>query len=169
MSGDDVYAAFPNLYAIRGTPARHPITWARTVRFMRSLGAEYLVPSHGPPVTGSQKIYDLLTVYSSAMQYVHDQSVRRMNELHHPDDIGRMVKLPPALASHPYLGEFYGMVEWSAKSVYHRYVGWFSGDPAELLPLTPSERAHALVDLIGLDRYETIHLQGDLLAITGRI
>jgi alkyl sulfatase BDS1-like metallo-beta-lactamase superfamily hydrolase len=120
---------------------------------MRSLDADYMVPAHGAPVSGRQAIYDLLTAYSSAIQYVHDQSVRRMNEHYHPDDIGRMVRLPSTLASHPYLGEFYGLVEWSAKSVYYHYVGWFSGDPVDLLPMTPSERSQAIVDLIGIDRY----------------
>jgi alkyl sulfatase BDS1-like metallo-beta-lactamase superfamily hydrolase len=119
---------------------------------LRSLGATFLVPCHGGPVEGEREIYDLLTAYSSAIQFVHDQTVRRINELRHPDEIGRLVKLPSSLASHPHLGEFYGTVEWSSKAVYQQYVGWFSGDVAEVLPLTPSERAQSLVAWLGVDR-----------------
>ena len=50
-----------------------------------------------------------------------------MNKGLHPDDITRMVHLPPYLADHPYLQEFYGTVEWSVKGVYCNYIGWFNG------------------------------------------
>ena len=151
ITGDNVYRAFPNIYAIRGV-ARDPLQWMRTLRRVRSLGAEHLVPLHGPSVSGRQEIYDLLTVYSSAMEFVHDQTVRRINELRHPDEIGRLVQLPPSLASNPYLRDLYGFVEGSVKSIYQQYLGWFSGDPADLMPLTPSERAQSMIDWLGIDR-----------------
>ena len=50
-----------------------------------------------------------------------------MNKGLHPDDITRMVRLPPYLAEHPFLQEFYGTVEWSAKGVYCNYIGWYNG------------------------------------------
>ena len=53
-------------------------------------------------------------------------------------EIVEIVRLPPHLASHPYLIEYYGtvgwgvtpplhhlQVEWSVKAVYHGYLGWF--------------------------------------------
>ena len=41
--------------------------------------------------------------------------------------IVNLVKLPPDLASHPFLQEFYGTVEWSVRAVFTNYIGWFSG------------------------------------------
>lgn len=40
-------------------------------------------------------------------------------------EIAEVVRLPPHLADHPYLVEYYGTVEWSVKAVYHGYMGWF--------------------------------------------
>jgi alkyl sulfatase BDS1-like metallo-beta-lactamase superfamily hydrolase len=152
MIGDNLYKMFPNLYAIRGTPVRDPLKWCNSLRKLRKIGAEYLIPSHGPIMSGQQAIFDLLTSYSAAIQYVHDQTVHCMNQFMHPDEIARSLQLPPSLASNPYLRQQYGRVDWSSKAVYQRYVGWFSGDAVELLPVTPAERAQRMLNMIGLDR-----------------
>lgn len=59
------------------------------------------------------------------------------------------VKLPPHLRNHPYLIEYYGTVEWSVRAVYHGYIGWFSGRPADLHPLPVAEEARLMVELAG--------------------
>lgn len=151
LPADDVYEALPNLYAIRGTPPRSSLEWMESIRTMRSLKATYLVPSHTLPVTGEAAIYDLLSVYMHAIQFIHDQTVRYINLGMHIEEIGERIRLPSTLRSHPYLQEFYGKTSWSAKSVYESYLGWFSGDVATLLPLTPNERSQRMVRMIGRD------------------
>ena len=149
LSADDIYKTFPNLYAIRGTPPRDVQVWANSLHTLAALRPQYLVPSHTRPVTGEDEIFDLLSTYGNAIQYIHDQTVRYINKLKHPEEIARLVKLPKRLANHRYLLEFYGTVAWSVKSVYTQYLGWFSGDPVELFPLTPREKAQRMVDLLG--------------------
>lgn len=149
LPADDIYETFPNLYAIRGTPPRSSLEWLESIRLMRDVRPEYLVPSHTLPVKGEAEIYDLFTVYMHAIQYVHDQSVRLINEGLHLDEIAKRIQLPPSLSTHSYLQQFYGKTSWSAKAVYESYLGWFSGDPAELRPLTPKERGAKLIELIG--------------------
>ena len=166
LPADDIYKTFPNLYAIRGTAPRDSLVWVESLRLMRDLDAEYLVPSHMRPIAGRRTIYETLTVYVSAIQFVHDQTVRRFNQLHHPDEIAQMVKLPKSLAGHPYLQEFYGTVAWSAKGVFERYLGWFSGDAVDLKPFTPAERSRRMLRLVGgarrlLDEAELASKAGD--------
>lgn len=152
--GDNIFKMFPNIYAIRGTEPRDPMQWANSLRQLRKLGAEYMIPGHGPVASGQQTIFDLLTAYSAAIQFVHDQTVRHLNLFEHPDEISRSLQLPSSLASNPFLFQHYGRVDWSSKAVYHQYVGWFSGDPVDLMPLTPAERAQRMLNMIGLERYE---------------
>ena len=59
--GDNFYQAFPNLYTIRGTPARDPKLWSESVRLMESYNAEHLVGSHTRPISGVTKISKILT------------------------------------------------------------------------------------------------------------
>ncbi|MEO1576733.1 MAG: alkyl sulfatase dimerization domain-containing protein, partial [Pseudomonadota bacterium] len=147
--GDNIYKAFPNLYAIRGTRNRDVLAWAASLDRMRTLGADYLVPSHTGFLAGRDEIAETLTAYRDAIQFVHDQTVRGMNAGLMPDEIADSVELPPHLAEHPYLQEVYGTVAWSVRGIFHGYLGWFSGDASELDPASRSERATAMVELAG--------------------
>ena len=149
LPGDNVYKAFPNLYTIRGTLYRDVLEWVRSVDAMRALRPEHLVPSHTRPVSGAAEIDDILIAYRDAIQFVHDQTIRGMNQGLTPDEIVETVELPPHLKQHPYLQELYGTVEWSVRSVYSGYLGWFDGDTATLSPASPEERAAGMVALAG--------------------
>jgi alkyl sulfatase BDS1-like metallo-beta-lactamase superfamily hydrolase len=141
---------FPNLHTIRGTKYRDPVAWFKTIDMLRRFGAEHLVPSHGRPVSGKTEIEELLTAYRDAIQYVHDQTVRQMNKGLTPDEIAEVVAhLPPQLAAHPWLGEFYGTVKHSVRQIYFGYLGWFEGDPTFLDPLPRIERSKRYVEMMG--------------------
>lgn len=149
LPGDNFYKAFPNLYTIRGTSYRDPKRWAASLDKMRALRPEFLVPSHTRPLTGADAIDTALTDYRDAIRFVHDQTLRRMNQGLMPDEIAARIQLPPRLAASPYLQTFYGKPSWSAKSIFAGTLGWYSGDPADLQPLEPLEKARRMVALAG--------------------
>ena len=105
LPADDYYKSFPNLYAIRGTAYRDVMLWVKSLDRMRALTSEFLVPHHTRPVVGADLIYETLTNYRDAIQFVHDQTIRWMNRGLTPDEIVERVKLPPHLAEKPYLQE----------------------------------------------------------------
>jgi alkyl sulfatase BDS1-like metallo-beta-lactamase superfamily hydrolase len=119
---------------------------------MRTLGAEYLVPHHTRPLTGADNIYETLTNYRDAIQFVHDQTIRLMNQGLSPLEIVERVKLPAHLARQPYLHEYYGTVPWSVRAIFDGYLGWFGGNATDLFPLSPDERAKRFVDLAGSEQ-----------------
>ncbi|MBN2179137.1 MAG: MBL fold metallo-hydrolase [Deltaproteobacteria bacterium] len=149
LCADNYYKSFPNLYAIRGTAYRDVNLWVKSIDTMRALRPEYLVPGHTRPVTGADRIYETLTNYRDAIQFVHDQTIRHMNLGFTPDEIVERVKLPPHLAKLPYLHEYYGTVPWSVRAVYNGYIGWFDGNPSNLFPLPPRERAERFAEIAG--------------------
>lgn len=149
LPGDNVYKAFPNLYTIRGTLYRDPMQWVESLDRMRALSPEHLAPSHTRPVSGAERIQEILTAYRDGIQYVHDQTIRGMNRGLTPDELVEEIRLPDHLERHPYLRELYGNVEWSVRSIFAGYLGWFDGDTATLSPASPDERAAGMVDLAG--------------------
>ncbi|HAN67495.1 MAG TPA: MBL fold metallo-hydrolase [Halieaceae bacterium] len=149
LPGDNVYKAFPNLYTIRGTRYRDVMQWAHSVRLMRSLGAEHLIPSHTRPVSGAKAVDDILQVYGDAIQFVHDQTVRGINQGLDADTLARTVQLPAELAEHPWLQPFYGTVPWSVRAIYNGYLGWFEGNSSTLFPIASATRAQRLLALAG--------------------
>ena len=114
FAADNFYKSFPNIYSIRGTTTRDTIQWASSLDLMRNLRPKYLVPSHTRPISGVNYIYEVLTKYRDAIQFVHDQTVRFMNEGFTPDEIigNRLIRLPKQLQEHAYLQQFYGTMDW---------------------------------------------------------
>ena len=152
LPGDNIYKTFPNLYTIRGTTHRDVIGWVNSIDHMKTFDAEFLFPSHTKPIIGKEEIKEILTIYRDAIQYIHDQTIRLMNEGLYPDQIAELIKLPEHIAKSPYLYEFYGTVRWSVKSIFNGYLGWFNGNPSELDPLSRKERAIRISKLAGGDQ-----------------
>jgi alkyl sulfatase BDS1-like metallo-beta-lactamase superfamily hydrolase len=149
LPGDNIYKAFPNLYSIRGTLYRDVLAWAYSIDKMRALRPTHLVPSHTRSISGQDEVYETLTAYRDAIQFVHDQTIRGINQGLTPDELVEVVKLPPHLADHPFLQEYYGKVEWSVRGIFNGYLGWFDGDAARLEPANPDERAAGMASLAG--------------------
>ena len=149
LPADNYYKSFPNLYAIRGTAYRDVKHWVNSIDKMRALKPEYLVPQHTRPGSGAEEIYQTLTNYRDAIQFVHDQTIRWMNKGLTPMEIVEKVKLPPHLARQPYLHEYYGTVPWSVRAIFDGYLGWFGGNATDLFPLPLKERARRFADLAG--------------------
>jgi len=143
-----------NVHTIRGTRYRDPLQWVDTLDAMRQRHAkqpvQWMVPAHGRPVSGSESIDELLTAYRDAIAFIHDQAVRFINHGATPDELADWLPaLPPHLAQHAWLGEYYGTVKHSVRQVFTGLLGWFDGDPATLDPLPPQARAQRWIALAG--------------------
>lgn len=151
ISGDMIQGpAFPNIHTLRGASFRDPRAWVDSIDRARELHADFLVPSHGQPVSTAAKVEEVMRNYRDGIQFVHDQTIRYMNKGLTPDELVAAVKLPPHLASYaPYLREFYGTVSHSVREIYVGYLGWFQGDPVALDPIPPVESSRRYIDLMG--------------------
>ena len=151
LTGDTIQGeALPNVYTLRGTPYRDPMAWVRTLDFVRDgFDADIIIPHHGHRLQGREEIEDVVTAYRDAIQFLHDQTLRGMNKGIKPADIARDLELPPHLANHHWLGEFYGTIKHIVPSIAGGYVGWFYGDPLDLAPLPAKDRAERHLALMG--------------------
>ena len=143
-----------NVHTLRGTRYRDPLQWVDTLDALRARHAQtpvkWMVPAHGRPVGGVDAITELLTAYRDAIAFIHDQAVRFINHGATPEELADWLPaLPPHLARHAWLGEYYGTVKHSVRQVFSGLLGWFDGDPATLDPLPPGERARRWIELAG--------------------
>ena len=112
-----------------------------------SLNAKDLVPSHSRPVIWKDNVYDALTDYRDAIQFVHDQTVRYINKGLLPDEIVARINLPPHLRSSPYLQEFYGSVSSYVRSIFSGYIGWFNGNISSMHPISAEDKEEKMMEL----------------------
>ncbi len=157
LPADNFYKSFPNLYAIRGTAYRDVTQWVKSLDTMRELKAAYLVPHHTRPLTGADTVHETLTNYRDAIQFVHDQTIRLINQGLAPLEIAQQVTLPPHLVRQPYLKEYYGTVSWSVRAIFDGYLGWFGGNATDLFPLSPDEKARRFISLAGSEQNLLAH------------
>jgi alkyl sulfatase BDS1-like metallo-beta-lactamase superfamily hydrolase len=143
--GDNFYESFPNMYTLRGTRPRWPLEYIASLEKVLALEPEIVVPSHGPAIIGKDNIKAQLTKMRDAIVYVHEAVLKGMNDGKDVHTLMKEIKLPPELD----VGEGYGKISWSVRGMYESYVGWFSGDAAEMFPQGRDSISDSLVKLAG--------------------
>jgi alkyl sulfatase BDS1-like metallo-beta-lactamase superfamily hydrolase len=165
--GDNYYESFPNLYTLRGTPPRWALDYVASLNKVLALGPELVLPSHGPPIQGRDEVTRRLTQYRDAIQYVHDATVKGMNDGKDVFTLMREIRLPPALD----VGESYGKLTWSIRGIYEGYAGWFDGNPSTMYETPPRAVYPDIVALAGgadaiASRAETLAATDPVRALT---
>jgi alkyl sulfatase BDS1-like metallo-beta-lactamase superfamily hydrolase len=143
VSGDFVIWAFPNA----GNPQkvqRFAPDWASALRRMLALGAETLIPGHGPVVTGVDRVSRMLEDGASVLESLVTQTRELMNEGRPLDHILPRVEAPRDLLAKPYLLPSYDDPEFVVRNIWRLYGGWYDGNPAHLKPAPEAELAAEL-------------------------
>jgi alkyl sulfatase BDS1-like metallo-beta-lactamase superfamily hydrolase len=81
--------------------------------------------------------------------YLHDQTLRLLNQGYTGPEIAEMIELPPALEQAWHTHGYYGSVSHNVKAIYQRYLGWYDGNPARLWQHPPEEKAKRYVEFMG--------------------
>ena len=147
--GDNYYGCFPNLYAIRGGQYRDITAGLDSLDALAAYPAEYLLPGHTAAVTGRAAIRETLVNFKNAIDDLLTRTLEGMDQGKSADELAAEIRLAPAYAALPYLGEYYGCAEWTVRAIYNAYLGWFDGNPTHLHPLPPRQRAARTAALMG--------------------
>lgn len=163
--GDFVAWVFPNA----GNPQkvqRYPAEWAAALRKMLSLEPELLLPAHGLPVIGRERVATVLDDLATALERLVADVVGGMNDGATLDEIVHSVGVSDDLIRRPWLRPVYDEPEFVVRNIWRLYGGWWDGDPARLKPPPASALAAELADLAGgpgrlAERARTLSEAGD--------
>ncbi len=140
---------------------RYPREWAAALRDMLRLfespGAtgpdaatpEVLLPGHGYPVIGADRIRQALGDTAELLESLVDQTLALMNAGARLDEIIHTVTPPAHLMERPYLQPVYDEPEFVVRTVWRLYGGWWDGNPSSLKPAPEAVVARELADLVG--------------------
>ncbi|MFD7876313.1 alkyl/aryl-sulfatase [Streptomyces sp. NPDC059766] len=141
-----------NLLTLRGAEVRDPRVWARCLSEAADLFADssdVAFASHHWPVWGREKVVEFLAAQRDLYAYLHDQTLRMLNQGLTALEIAERMELPPALERAWHTHGYYGSVSHNTKAIYQRYLGWFDGNPAHLWEHPPVESAKRYVEFMG--------------------
>lgn len=141
-----------NILTPRGAKVRDAHAWAGYLNEAATLFGERsdtIASSHCWPRFGRNEVKDWLTGQRDNYRYLHDQTVRMMNQGMTQAEIAEQLKPPPAIANQWYNKGYYGTYNHNSKAIYQYYLGWYDAVPANLNPHPPEIRAAKLVATIG--------------------
>jgi glyoxylase-like metal-dependent hydrolase (beta-lactamase superfamily II) len=148
FAGDFVIWNFPNA----GNPQkvqRYPLEWAAALRDMAARQPEILLPAHGLPVGGAERIETMLTDVAGALERLVADVVEMMNAGEVLDTIVHSVGVDPELLAKPYLRPLYDEPEFVVRNVWRQFGGWWDGAPSRLKPAPDAEIAAEIAALAG--------------------
>nr|WP_062336422.1 alkyl sulfatase dimerization domain-containing protein [Herbidospora sakaeratensis] len=141
-----------NVLTLRGAAVRDARAWSRYLAQTLDLfgdHADVAFASHHWPTWGRAEIAAFLTAQRDLYAYLHDQTLRMINQGLTGPEIAERIELPPALETTWSARGYYGSVSHNVKAVYQRYLGWFDGNPAHLWEHPPVEQARRYVECLG--------------------
>lgn len=141
-----------NVLTPRGALVRDAKAWADYLtESQRRYGdrSDVMFTSHGWPRWGTARVSDFIGSHRDAYKYLHDQSVRLMNQGYNGAEIAERIALPPSLSRRWFNRGYYGTMSHNSKAVYQRYMGWYDGNPAHLQPLPQEEASRRYVSAMG--------------------
>ncbi len=141
-----------NLLTLRGALVRDPHAWSGYLTEAIDTfadRADVVFASHHWPTWGRESIVEFLSLQRDLYAYLHDQTLRLLNQGHTGVEIAEMFRLPPALERAWHTHGYYGSVSHNVKAVYQRYMGWFDGNPARLWPHPPEALSPRYVAAMG--------------------
>ena len=145
-----------NLLTLRGALVRDPHAWSGYLTEAIDTfadRADVVFASHHWPTWGPERIVEFLSLQRDMYSYLHDQTLRLLNQGYTGVEIAEMFQMPPALEQAWHTHGYYGSVSHNVKAVYQRYMGWFDGNPARLWPHPPEALAPRYVEAMGgIDR-----------------
>lgn len=155
-----------NLLTLRGALVRDPRAWSGYLtEAIETFAdrADVVFASHHWPTWGHDNIVGYLSQQRDMYSYLHDQTLRLLNQGYTGVEIAEMFQMPPALERAWHTHGYYGSVSHNVKAIYQRYMGWFDGNPGRLWPYPPEAIAPRYVEAMGgIDR--VVELAGKAVA-----
>ncbi|MCK9486059.1 MAG: MBL fold metallo-hydrolase [Dehalococcoidia bacterium] len=123
--------------------------WAAALRRMAATGAELLLPGHGAPIVGAERIRQALEDTARYLETIEEQTLAAMNEGLRLDEVLDRVQPPEDLAHRPYLQPVYDEPDFIVRNIWRLYGGWYDGLPSHLKPAPDQELATMVASLAG--------------------
>ena len=152
MGAENLNAAMHNILTPRGAKIRDPLNWSKALDETLELfgdRSEVVFTSHYWPRWGKEQVRNYIAKQRDMLKYLHDQTLRLINKGYKKDEVAEYLELPPSIATEWFTNGYYGSTTHNVKGIYQRYMGFWSGNPANLNRLPPHEEGVRYVEALG--------------------
>ena len=168
-AAENITATIHNIYTLRGALVRDALEWSKQInRALYEYGqeAEVMISSHNWPRWGNERIQEVMRSQRDAYANLNNQVLFHANNGITINEIHNEYKVPKSLEKKWSARQYHGSEFHNARAVINRYLGYWDGNPATLVPLSPYDSAPLYVDMMGgassiILRAEQLYSQGE--------
>jgi alkyl sulfatase BDS1-like metallo-beta-lactamase superfamily hydrolase len=165
---ENVTSLLHNVYTLRGAPVRDPLNWSKYIaealyRFGRE--AEVMFASHHWPRWGNARVQEVLRAQRDLYAHMNNQVLHLANQGVTINEVHNVYQVPQGLQGQWHCRGYHGSFENNSRGVIQRFLGYWDGNPANLIPVPQRESAALFVEMMGgaakiLARGRELHDQG---------
>jgi len=168
---ENVIVSLHNIYTMRGAQVRDPLRWSKYIGealYRFGVEADVMFASHHWPRWGNDRIQEVLRAQRDLYAHMNNQVLHLANQGVTINEIHNVYQVPKSLQDKWYCRGYHGSPEHNSRGVVQRYLGFWDGNPATLIPLSPGDSAPLYVEMMGggeriIVRGRELHDQGRYL------
>jgi len=151
-AAENITGTIHNIYTLRGALVRDSLAWSKYInealyRFGRD--ADVMFASHSWPRWGNERVQEVMRAQRDMYGNMNNQVLFLANKGVTVNEIHNVYQVPKSLEKQWAARSYHGSVEHNTRAVLNRYLGYWDGNPATLIPLSPRDSAPLYVEMMG--------------------
>ena len=151
-AAENITGTIHNIYTLRGAPVRNALNWSKQINnalYKFGQEAEVMFASHSWPRWGNERIQEVMRTQRDTYANLNNQTLHYANQGVTINQIHNVYQLPTSLWKQWPAHSYHGSSEHNSRGVINRFLGYWDGNPATLIPLSPEDSAPLYVEMMG--------------------
>ncbi|MGB8302138.1 MAG: alkyl sulfatase dimerization domain-containing protein, partial [Azonexus sp.] len=151
-AAENITGTIHNIYTPRGAPVRNALNWSKQINnalWKFGQEAEVMFASHSWPRWGNARIQEVMRIQRDTYANLNNQSLHYANLGVTVNEIQNVYKLPDSLWKQWPAHSYHGSEQHNSRGVINRFLGYWDGNPATIVPLSPKDSAPLYVEMMG--------------------
>jgi alkyl sulfatase BDS1-like metallo-beta-lactamase superfamily hydrolase len=149
---ENVCSTQHNIYTLRGAPVRDALNWSKYIaqalhRF--GMEAEVMFASHHWPRWGNARVQEVLRAQRDLYANLNNQVLHLANQGVTINQVHNVYEAPKSLQNEWHCRGYHGSFENNSRGVIQRFLGYWDGNPVNLLPPPEAESGAVFVEMMG--------------------
>jgi alkyl sulfatase BDS1-like metallo-beta-lactamase superfamily hydrolase len=151
-AAENITGTIHNIYTLRGALVRDALEWSRQINkalYLFGREAEVMFASHSWPRWGNERIQEVMRAQRDTYAHLNNGVLHLANQGVTVNEVHNVYRVPESLEQQWAARSYHGSVAHNARAVVNRYLGYWDGNPATLIPLSRKDSAPIYVEMMG--------------------
>ncbi|MGF1756729.1 MBL fold metallo-hydrolase [Photobacterium sagamiensis] len=151
-AAENITGTVHNIYTLRGALIRDALEWSKQINnalYMFGQEAEVMFASHSWPRWGNDRIQEVMRTQRDIYANLNNEVLHLANQGVTINEVHNQYKPPKSLQQQWTAHSYHGSEQHNSRAVINRYLGYWDGNPATLIPLSPRDSAPLYVEMMG--------------------